>query len=71
MRGPRRWQAALHRGCLVTSDPSLMVSENREALLEAVNVIYDQDHSVKITLTEQDLVAAEMMAARTDNLPKA
>lgn len=71
MRGPRRWQAALHRGCLVTSDPSLMVSENREALLEAVNVIYDRDHSVKITLTEQDLVAAEMMAARTDNLPKA
>lgn len=34
-----------------------MVAENREALLEAVNVIYDRDHSVKITLTEQDLVA--------------
>jgi hypothetical protein len=48
-----------------------MVSENREALLEAVNVIYDRDHSVKITLTEQDLVAAEMMAARTDDLPQA
>jgi hypothetical protein len=56
---------------LVTSDPSLIVSERREALLEAVNAIYDRDHTVTITLTEQDLAAAYMMAARTDDLSKA
>jgi hypothetical protein len=31
----------------------------------------EKDHAVKIKLTEQDLAAAELMAARTDDLPKA
>jgi hypothetical protein len=56
---------------LVAGDPSLIVSERREALLEAVNAIYDRDRTVTITLTEQDLAAADMMAARTDDLSKA
>jgi hypothetical protein len=55
----------------VKGDPGLMAPEKRNALLEAVEAIYDRDHAVKIKLTEQDLAAAELMAARTDDLPKA
>jgi hypothetical protein len=56
---------------LVRSDPGLLASEKRDLLLEAVRAIYDRDHAVKITLTKQDQAAAEMMVARTDDLPKA
>jgi hypothetical protein len=56
---------------LVKGDLGLMAPEKRNALLEAVEAIYDRDHAVKIELTEQDLAAAELMAARTDDLPKA
>ena len=55
---------------LVKNDPGLIAPEKREALLEAVNAIYDRGHTVTITLTEQDLAVADMMAARTDDLPK-
>jgi hypothetical protein len=53
---------------LVKSDQGLMAPERRDALLEAMNAIYDRDHAMKITLTEQDLAAADMMAARTDDV---
>jgi hypothetical protein len=56
---------------LVESDPSLVAPEKCDVLLEAVRTVYDRDHAVTITLTEQNLAAADMMAARTDDLPKA
>jgi hypothetical protein len=56
---------------LVKNDPSLMAPEQRNALLEAVSAIYDRDHAEIVTLTEQELAAAELMAARTHDLPKA
>jgi hypothetical protein len=56
---------------LVEIDPGLVAPEKRDVLLEAVRAVYDRDHTVTITLTEQDLAAADMMAARTDDLPKA
>ncbi len=56
---------------LVEGDPGLAAPEKRDELLEAMRAIYDRDHAVKITLTEQDLAVAELMAARTDDLPKA
>jgi hypothetical protein len=56
---------------IVAVDPSLIAPEQRDALFEAVRAIYDRDHTVTITLTEQDLAAADMMASRTDDLPKA
>jgi hypothetical protein len=56
---------------LVVSDPSLTAPEKRTALLEAVRAIYDRDHAEIVTLTEQELAAAELMAARIDDLPKA
>jgi hypothetical protein len=56
---------------LVANDPGLMAHEKRDALLEAVNVIYYREHAVTVTLTEQDLALAEMMVARTGDLPEA
>jgi hypothetical protein len=56
---------------LVASDPGLMTPDKRDVLLEAVEAIYELDHAVKITLSEQDLACVEMMVARTDDLPKA
>lgn len=56
---------------LVEADPDLLTPEKRDALLEAVRAVYHRDHALTITLTEQDLAAAYMTAARTDDLPKA
>jgi hypothetical protein len=55
----------------VKGDPSLMAPEKRNALLEAVTAIYDRDHTITITLTEQDRAAIELIVARTSDLPKA
>jgi hypothetical protein len=40
-----------------------MAPEKRNALLAAMEAIYDQEHAVKITLTERDLVAADLNRA--------
>jgi hypothetical protein len=56
---------------LVKGDPSLMAPEKRNALLEVVTAIYDRDHTITITLTEQDRAAIELIVARTSDLPKA
>jgi len=56
---------------LVEGDPGLAAPEKRDELLQAMRAIYDRDHAVKITLTEQDLAAIELMVARTDDLSKA
>ncbi len=56
---------------LVAKDESLMAPNNRHALLEAVKVIYDRDHTVRVTLTKKDLARVELMAARTNELPQA
>jgi hypothetical protein len=56
---------------LVATDESLMAPSNRHLLLEAVKVIYDRDHTIRVTLTKQDLAAVELMVARTNKLPQA
>jgi len=56
---------------LVEADESLMAPDNRQQLLEAVEVIYDRDHAVKVTLTPEDKAAVELMAARRNELPQA
>jgi hypothetical protein len=55
---------------IVTREPSLMKPENRSVLLAAVEGIYDKEHAVKVTLTEQDRAQATMMGARTGDLPR-
>lgn len=56
---------------LVDGDPDLAAPEKRDALLEAIRAVYRRDHALVITLTEQELAQAELMAARTDDLPEA
>ena len=56
---------------LVEGEPGLAAPEKRDALLGAIRAIYDWDHALIVRLTEQDLAAAHLMAARTDDLPKA
>jgi hypothetical protein len=56
---------------LIQSNPGFAAPEKRDVLLEAVRAIYDRDHSVTITLTEEDLAALGMVIARTDDLSKA
>jgi hypothetical protein len=56
---------------LVEGDRGLAAPGKRDALLAAIEAIYDRDHAVKITLTEEDLALVELMVARTDDLPKA
>ena len=56
---------------LVENDESLMAPDNRQQLLEAVEVIYDRDHAVKVTLTPEDTAAVELMVARRNKLPQA
>ncbi len=56
---------------LVEIEPDLLTPEKRDVLLEAVRAVYDRDHALTITLTERELAEADMMAARTDDLPKA
>jgi hypothetical protein len=55
---------------LVATDESLLTPTKRHLLLEGIEAIYDRDHSVKITLTAESLALVELLAARTDELPR-
>ncbi len=56
---------------LVEGNPGLATPEKRDALLEAIEAIYDRDHGVRITLSEEDLASAVLRVTRTNDLPKA
>ena len=56
---------------LVKGDPRLATPERRDVLLSAIEVIYDRDHAVIVSLSEEKEAAAYLMAARTDDLPHA
>ena len=56
---------------LIASDPSLLDPNNRQQLLEAVEAIYDRDHTINVTLTPEDIAAVELMVSRTNKLPQA
>ena len=53
---------------LVENDPTLLLSENKDKLL---NAVYDRDHAVIVTLSPEDIALAEMIATHEDDLPKA
>ena len=69
--GPSAWLKRKLLRILIRRDPGLVAPKKRDVLLEAVRAIYDRDHSIKVTLTKQDIAAAKMLVARTDDLPKA
>jgi hypothetical protein len=57
---------------LVEKDPSLLLPENRDKLLAEMRLIYDRGgHTVKVTLTQEEISLAEMIATHEDDLPKA
>lgn len=55
---------------LVAHDPTLMLVENKERLLNAIYEIYERDHVVRVTLSEADKAAAIMMNTHEDDLPQ-
>ena len=56
---------------LVAESPELLDEDKRCELIKAVEVIYDRDHSVVVTLSQQDPDFARMVAAHEDDLPQA
>jgi hypothetical protein len=56
---------------LVTNDPDLMKPEKRDHLMRAIREIYDRDHTVGVTLSDQDIAKARMAVTHEDDLPQA
>jgi hypothetical protein len=56
---------------LIAESPDLLAEDKRPDLIKAVNLIYDRDHVVKVTLTDEDLANARMVATHEDDLPQA
>jgi hypothetical protein len=56
---------------LVAESPGLLDEDRRPELIKAVEMIYYRDHAVVVTLSEQDLDFARMVATHEDDLPQA
>lgn len=56
---------------LVENDPTLLLPENKDRLLNEAGSIYNGDHTVTVTLTPEDLALVKMIATHEDDLPKA
>jgi len=56
---------------LIAESPDLLAEDKRPDLIKAVNLVYDRDHAVVVTLTEKDLAFVDMVATHEDDLPQA
>jgi hypothetical protein len=56
---------------LVARNPELLFADNRKHLIQAVEAIYDRDHAIKVTLTDEDMALVRMIATHEDDLPRA
>jgi hypothetical protein len=56
---------------LVTESPELLDEDKRRELIKAVKIIYDRDHLVKVTLSQQEIDFVKMVATHEDDLPQA
>lgn len=56
---------------LVTDDRQLLDHENREKLLEMIDKIYDKEHAVIITLTDEDQALVKLAVTHEEDLPQA
>ena len=54
---------------LISKTPAL--AEDKDGLLDAVDQIYEERHSVKVTLSEEDIAFAKMCVTLEDDLPQA
>jgi hypothetical protein len=56
---------------LVENESDLLLPEHRERLINAVETIYDKDHTVKVMLSDTDLAIAHMAANHEDDIGQA
>jgi hypothetical protein len=56
---------------LIAEQPALILAENQEHLLAAIEEIYDRDHAVRVTLTDEEEAFVRSIGTHEDDLPKA
>jgi hypothetical protein len=56
---------------LVEDNPELLLPTNKEKLRSEIDAIYDRDHTVRISLTPEQIAAALMSVTHEDDLPSA
>jgi hypothetical protein len=56
---------------LACKDLGLVAPQRRAELMQKIESIYDRDHAVRITLSEEEIALARMMARHEDDLPQA
>jgi len=56
---------------LIADSPDLLAEDRRLDLIKAVKMIYERDHAVFVTLTDEDLAFVRMAATHEDDLPSA
>jgi hypothetical protein len=56
---------------LVARNPELLAADNRKHLIRAVEAIYNRDHAITVTLTDENMAVARMIATHEDDLPHA
>jgi len=50
---------------------ALLLPENKEKFLTAIQTIYCRDHAVSVTLNPQQTAFAELLVTHKDDLPRA
>lgn len=56
---------------LIAERPELASPDKKRQLLDAIEEVYERDHTVTITLNNADLAAARMAVTHEDDLPQA
>jgi hypothetical protein len=56
---------------LVENDPTFLLLENKDKLLNETRSIYDRDHAVTVTLSPEDIALVKMIATHEDDLSEA
>jgi hypothetical protein len=56
---------------LVYEEPGLVAPDRRSELMQRIESVYDRDHAVRITLSDEDIALAQRLATHEDDLPQA
>ena len=56
---------------LVEKDPSLLLPSNKDKLLNDIRSIYENEHVVRVTRSEEDMALARMRLTDENHLPRA
>jgi hypothetical protein len=56
---------------LVGEDPTLISPARRVEFMERIETIYNRDHAVVVTLSDEEMALAQMTVTHEDDLPKA